>query len=305
MLHHVGMSVDDQGGDAAHGEGGVLEPVEEAESPDIEPVVGRASLGSLDSEFDPVEIRSRRRMWILMVAVGIVIGIVTIIFVIRVLPKIFDAFDDIGDELKKQRHSLSRIVGCALISSILNVGPVPFKAAWNLVVCFVYGWGGFPLILFGHCIGGLAAFFGARLLWPFVEARFLKTCCCCMHNRRGRLRRPCRFLLACVEEIETKPMQTVFLLTISPVPVSLIAYTIGAKCKRTTWWEFYIPVTLAGLKLLVPTYVGVSAEDLQSLVTGSERDPVETAFTVGTSIVLIVVLACISRLALRRLKKRH
>jgi len=261
-------------------------------------------LGTLIAE--DAQTKRSRRLLVLQLAVGLgaILGLLVIFYVF--LPDIMEVMRKYGGMLQENKRSPLNVSVCLIVCMSFSVVLMPGRIAWSIVVGFIYSWPGYCFLLVAHGFGGLLAFLLARLIRQSLEGDGERAPACargCCPKCRGKQSELELMLIAGISTIEDWPFRMVFLLGLSPLPVPLVAYTLGAKAGALPWWKFFLAFTLSGGKLLTPIYLGMKADNIAELAAGKPQDPVDAATTVVSILAAIGTSCLIARLAVWKFKK--
>jgi len=239
--------------------------------------------------------RDRIRMVVrvsILFFIFIIIGFIVVTF----LPELMKNILKIGIEMEKEKDNPALVVASFLLVMFYAAVPAPGRAAFNLVLGYVYGWAAFLLILIPQTIGAYIAFVVARCAWPYLAKRggCLRRCCFCCVNRDGKPAKMVLFIVASLAAVDDKPFQTTFLLVLSPVPTTFLAYILGAKCHKLNSINFLAAITLGGCKVIMPVYLAHQAKDMQSIIdggtAGNRTDMIVQTISLVIAIVVFIVI---------------
>lgn len=208
--------------------------------------------------------------WVLFIGSFATCGVLLSLYSDRTVEPI----ERLGVEAQGARHDPFVMIGCVAGSLLFNVVPLPGRLVWCLMVGFVYGWWGFAFLYAGHLAGTLLAFIGARCLWRHCAAR----CCVDRCTSAGRRcaghcgRKLLQFVLASLQAVEERPLLMITVLALPSLPPVLLAYILAVKLPSIHWWQFMIPMILAGVKLLYPVWLATTAPDLVRLLKGDVQE---------------------------------
>lgn len=237
--------------------------------------------------------RDRRRL-VFHLLFCLIVSAPVLYLIWNMLPELLGGVLDIGEEIRKNKDRLAVVV--ILVTISYSAAPIPGRAAWNLVVGYVYGWIGFPILFFGSAAGLILAFIFTRCA--------CKRICCCVREKGNSTPKTLLFLISCVAVVEESPLYMVFLLMLSPVPQTATAYVLGIKAPSLPVWKFSVATTLAGVRFAVPIYVGEKAGEMAELIEmGVEQDPASLVLLIVSLLVLVIAFAFIGRLALKKIKQ--
>mmetsp|Transcript_101495 Transcript_101495/g.326184 ORF Transcript_101495/g.326184 Transcript_101495/m.326184 type:complete len:229 (-) Transcript_101495:48-734(-) len=140
-----------------------------------------------------------------------------------------------------------------------------------------------------------------REAWHHGLATCIGECSFCTQMLRTRRGRPNKLLLIVLGSrrlIEERPFQIILLLGLSPSPWAITSYVLGTKVHKLSVLKFIVPMTLSGVKLVLPIYAG----SRMSMLSG-DIDPTDLIFTLVSIAFGIILFTLLARYALWKLEK--
>lgn len=250
--------------------------------------------------FDNGQAKKDRMIMATKCAIWLSLLIAVIVAVLLFLPEMMDTAMIVGERMEEEKDNIGLIVLYLFLVVMFVATPFPGRGVFNLLLGYVYHWTALPILFFGHVVGGFIAFTLARLCWPYLASRWKvgQFCCCCCQRANGQPSKTVLFVLASLAAVEEKPFQSVFLLVLSPIPLTVMSYILGAKCDSLKLVTYLTAMALGGIKVIVPVYLGSKVHDLSKLIqAGADRDPVEMVVTSLSCFIGVAIFTFITRRA--------